>query len=135
MNALVQFVRERLDYDEQLARWAEGQSPAWYASSASDEPNNPDRACVVNGKDESITGDTDAGYADHIRTHDPERTLLRVAADRSLVEAYADVADLDTDDPEPSFASGRAVGLGIAVRALAALHSGHRDYQSTWAPR
>jgi hypothetical protein len=72
VDALVKFLRDRLDWEERVAQWAEGQSPRWFAGSAYDEPNNPNRGNVANGKDEQITGDTDASYVDHI-------TILRTS--------------------------------------------------------
>ncbi|TLQ45770.1 DUF6221 family protein [Streptomyces marianii] len=132
MSDLVQFIRDILDMEERTARMAAGKSPRWYAGSASDEPRNSDRACVANGGDEAITGDTDASYADHIVWHDPARVLDRIANDRAVLDAYAEVADLDTGESEPEFAYGRAAGLGIAVRRMAALYSNHRDYRTEW---
>lgn len=63
-----------------------------------------------------------------------DRELREVAAARQLVDAYAEVADMDTEDPEPEFAYGRAVGLGIAVRLLAVSYADHPDYREEWRP-
>lgn len=60
--------------------------------------------------------------------------LLDVEAKRSVVNAYAVVADMDTSDPEPEFAYGRAVGLGQAVRLLAVRYADHPDYNEAWRP-
>lgn len=60
--------------------------------------------------------------------------LLDVQAKQSIVDAYALVADMDTSDPEPEFAYGRAVGLGEAVRLLAVRYADHPDYDEAWRP-
>jgi hypothetical protein len=52
-----------------------------------------------------------------------------------LLGEYVEVAELDTDRPAQDFRSGRAVGLGFAVRQLAAEYAGHPDYQARWLPR
>ncbi|WP_033230488.1 DUF6221 family protein, partial [Streptomyces graminis] len=54
---------------------------------------------------------------------------------RVLVGEYVEVAGLDTDRPAQDFRSGRAVGLGFAVRQLAAEYAAHPDYQARWLPR
>jgi hypothetical protein len=64
----------------------------------------------------------------------PLRMLREVEADRALLAAYAKVAAYVTDDPEPEFAVGRAVGLDEAVRLRVAVHSEHTDYRPEWAP-
>ncbi|WP_282698032.1 DUF6221 family protein [Streptomyces sp. CC208A] len=58
--------------------------------------------------------------------------LVDVQAKRSVVNAYAEVAYMDTGDPEPEFAYGRAVGLGVAVRLLALPYADHPDYDEAW---
>lgn len=134
MNDLVQFLRERLDYEECVARSAESDSAEWYAASADDEPRNSQRAQVISGKDARITGDTDAGYADHVAFYDPARALRRLALMRALLDTYAEVADMDTPATEFEFANGRAIGLGIAVRQLAAEYSHLPDFKPEWSP-
>ena len=64
----------------------------------------------------------------------PQFALHHVAALRAIVAAYAEVARMDIADPEPEFACGRAVGLGEAVRQLAASWNLHPGYRQEWAP-
>jgi len=61
-----------------------------------------------------------------------KRRLRDIEADRELLAAYVEVADMDRDDPEPEYAYGRAVGLGEAVRLRAARFSDHPDFQQEW---
>jgi Family of unknown function (DUF6221) len=62
------------------------------------------------------------------------RALREVEADRKLLAAYAEVAHMDHDEPEPEYAFGRAEGLGEAVRLRAARFSDHPDYRQEWRP-
>jgi Family of unknown function (DUF6221) len=123
---LVAFVRARLAEEEGLARGAGGRG--W--------------TCGADGRGE--VRDADGGvaftvqtgrYDAHIAFQDPARTLLRITADRVVLDEYAEAAALDTDTPVLDFASGRAAGLGFAVRNMAAGHSGHPDYRASWLPR
>ncbi|MFJ6348685.1 DUF6221 family protein [Streptomyces sp. NPDC092046] len=52
----------------------------------------------------------------------------------AILERYAAVAAMDTADPEPEFAYGRAVGLGEAVRLLALPYADRPDYDEAWRP-
>ncbi|MHC3389355.1 DUF6221 family protein [Streptomyces lavendulocolor] len=60
--------------------------------------------------------------------------LVDVETKRSVLSAYAAVADMDTANPEPEFAHGRAVGLGGPVRLLALPYAGHSAYDEVWRP-
>lgn len=75
------------------------------------------------------------GFDQHIAFQDPARTMRRIETSRVLLNEYAEVAGLDTDRPDQDFRSGRAVGLGFAVRQLAAEHAGHPGYRARWLPR
>ena len=59
--------------------------------------------------------------------------LRQIAAQRAILAAYAEVAHMDVPDLESEFSYGRAVGLGEAVRHLAAVYSNHPDYRQEWA--
>ncbi|MEV7683931.1 DUF6221 family protein [Streptomyces sp. NPDC088341] len=123
---LVAFVRARLDEEERIAREAGGDT--WRCP-----PELPgevhDRAGGI-----SFSVRT-SGYDLHIARQDPSRTLRRVEMSRVLLDEYADVAGMDTDRPAHDFPSGRAVGLGFAVRQIAAEHARHPDYRAKWLPR
>lgn len=131
---LVQFLRGQLEFEELRAQWAEGESSEWFAASADDEPRNSQRAQVISGKDARITGDTEAGYADHIASHSPALVLRRIACMRAILDDYAEVADMDIPDTEFEFANGRAVGLGVAVRQMAVEYSHLPGFKAEWAP-
>jgi hypothetical protein len=123
---MVAFVRARLDEEEGLARAAG--SATWQSP--------PDRPGEVHDGTGGIAfSPKTEGFDDHIARQDPVRTLRRVMADKVLLDEYAAVAGLDADSPAPDFPSGRAVGLGFAVRQLAAEYSDHADYTASWLPR
>ncbi|MFF7190502.1 DUF6221 family protein [Streptomyces sp. NPDC008222] len=112
---LVVFLRARLD--EEAAR----QRDIWERWHHKDCEAVPD---VLNPGRE--TGFCDCGV--------PERILADIEADRALLAEYELVADMDTEDAEPEFAYGRAVGLGIAVRHRALRFAAHPDYRQEWRP-
>ncbi|WP_351235122.1 DUF6221 family protein [Streptomyces sp. NPDC002133] len=123
---MVVFVEERLAEEEKVARHAGGDSwrcPAGTPGEVHDRTSGI--AFTVR----------DASYDRHIALQDPSRTLARIRTYRVLLSEYAEVWDKDTDRPHDDFASGRAVGLGFAVRQLAAEFAGHPDYTAKWLPR
>ncbi|GAA1189742.1 hypothetical protein GCM10009654_54050 [Streptomyces hebeiensis] len=123
---LLAFVRARLTEEEDIAKEAGGDT--WRCPM--DQPGEVhDRAGGI-----AFVVRTH-GYDQHMARQDPASTLRRVDTNRVLLDEYEEVADLDTDRPASDFASGRAVGLGFAVRQLAAEYAGHPDYQVRWLPR
>ncbi|MEU1280787.1 DUF6221 family protein [Streptomyces sp. NPDC005805] len=123
---MVAFIQARLAEEEQIARDAGGESwrcPADVPGEVHDRTSGI--AFTVRG----------AGYDRHIALQDPARTLARIETSRVLMGEYVEVAHLDTDRPAADFDSGRAVGLGFAVRQLAAEWAGHPGYQAKWLPR
>jgi hypothetical protein len=123
---LVAFVRARLHEEEQLARAAGGDS--WRSTREHPgEVHDPAGGIVFCVRTRS--------FDEHIAHQDPARTLLRIVASRVILDEYAEVAAKDTDVPGDDYASGRAVGLGFAVRNMAAEHPGHPEYRAAWLPR
>jgi hypothetical protein len=61
------------------------------------------------------------------------RALREVEAKRAIIAGYALVSK-DDGPGEPEYAYGWAEGLGMAVRALAAVYRDHPDYDPAWAP-
>lgn len=123
---MVAFVRARLADEEQVALAAGGdrwRCPADVPGEVHDRRGGV--AFTVR----------DSGFDHHIALQDPARTLERIETHRVLLGEYVEVAELDTDRPAQDFRSGRAVGLGFAVRQLAAEYAGHPDYQARWLPR
>ncbi|MFF2329819.1 MULTISPECIES: DUF6221 family protein [unclassified Streptomyces] len=123
---MIEFVRARLAEEEQIALAAGGDS--WRC---------PDGvAGEVHDRSGAIAFTLrDRGFDQHLAFQDPARTRRRIETSRVLLDEYAEIAGLDTDRPEHDFSSGRAVGLGFAVRQLAAEHAGHPDYRAKWLPR
>lgn len=123
---MVAFVEARLAEEEQTAREAGGESwrcPADVPGEVHDRTSGI--AFTVRG----------AGYDRHIALQDPARVLARIETNRVLLSEYAEVAHRDADRPDDDFESGRAVGLGFAVRQLAAEYAGHPGYRAKWLPR
>jgi hypothetical protein len=128
---LVAFVRARLDEAEAVAHGTE-----WCPSTRTfngwdvhrvDEDDYEVRWC-----DATIVRNVGPEFAAHIARHDPENTLRRIARDRAILDAYEEVADLDTETGAYDYATGHAVGLGHAVRQMAARDDQHPDYQPHW---
>ena len=73
---------------------------------------------------------------EHVVRHDPARVLREVEAKRAILAEYEPVAKNDgyNGGGEPEYAFGWAEGLGVAVRALAAVYRDHPDYDPQWAP-
>jgi hypothetical protein len=123
---LVAFVRARLDEEALLAEAAGG--AGWRSP--------PELPGEVHDSLGAIAFSVRTrGYDHHIARQDPARTLRRIASSRVLLDQYVPVAALDVDYPASAYASGRAVGLGFAVRQLAAEHADHPDYKASWLPR
>jgi hypothetical protein len=138
VSDLVEFLRAALDEEDAVARataWSLSTQiyNAWEAVPPEDEDGAwrlrqaGKNAILLHCESEEITR--------HIASHNPDRVLRAIAAKRQLVDAYAEVADMDTgDDAEPEFAYGRAAGLGIAVRLLALTYADRPGYLPKWAP-
>ncbi|MEU0374653.1 DUF6221 family protein [Streptomyces sp. NPDC006283] len=123
---MVSFIDARLTEEEQVAWDAGGAS--WRCPA--DLPGEVhDRTSAIAF---TVRG---AGYDRHIALQDPARTLARIETSRVLLGEYVQVADRDSDRPDNDFASGRAVGLGFAVRQLAAEYAWHPGYKAKWLPR
>lgn len=142
---LVAFLRARLDEDEQAACAAALQvaeravAPAYAAEHVESGGKWSVHPWLFGGRVEASVGPGAARVEiatlanEHIARHDPARVLTEVAAKRALVDDYAEVAELDTEDAEPEFAYGRAAGLGIAVRLIAAAYADRPGYKAEWA--
>jgi hypothetical protein len=133
---LIAFLVARLDEDEAAAKAAQDRLSGRFAAGFTGTAGNPgseewrNRLRGLRAKGRYLDDD----YRDYIARHDPARALRDIEADRKLLALYAEVADMDRDDPEPEYAYGRAVGLGEATRLRAARFSDHPDYRQEWAP-
>jgi hypothetical protein len=123
---LIAFVRARLDEEARLARDAGG-DVWWTPKDLPGEVHGRSGVIAFSLKSER--------YDAHIARQDPADTLRRVAASRVVVDEYAQIAELDTDTAAYDHTSVRAIGLGFAVRQMAAQYPSHADYRARWMPR
>lgn len=123
MDDLVQFLRARLDEDEQAARRA-GDSFRQISETGVIVATEGDRA-------EECASANWAGIAEHIVRHDPARVLAEVEAKRELLADYERfVAERRRmmggwdSYPEPS----------PVLTAFATVYADHPDYRPEWRP-
>jgi hypothetical protein len=118
MSSIVDFVRARLDDDENTARAAldgPGDDGAWYTGSH--EMNE----CRIEGHDMIIydeSGHT-AEQAKHIARHDPARVLRQTEALRNITDHAHYALDDDSRDE--------------ILRIIAAIWTDHPEYQPEWS--
>ena len=133
MDDLIAFVRARLYEDEAAAKVAANVAgPEWTWKTGVDDFDEVTDYVMSKGGAHLI--DTMGGVeseAPHVARHDPARVLREVKAKRAILAAYAPVAKNDGRG-EPEYAFGWADGLGMAVRALAAIWDGHPDFRPEW---
>ncbi|WP_030670760.1 DUF6221 family protein [Streptomyces rimosus] len=120
MDDLVQFLRDRLDEDEAVARACAGDG-GWDASNIA--IYGPDLAPEVR---------------EHMARHDPARVLAEVEAKRQIIELceppLVDVTGygpVESRDYIPG--EGEAWGLPVLKR-LALPYANHPDYREEWRP-
>ena len=131
MNDLVQFLRTRLDEDEQAARTWPDHQHNWEAC-------GPRHLSYASGSGESVTavnvgGDGTLGWeriyvkrdpgelAAHIARHDPARVLREVDAKRQLLDGHT---------PDYHWCP-----MGDSVLKMLALpYADHPDYRDDWRP-
>jgi len=147
---LVEFLRARLDEDEQAATdAAESKDRSWrVATDVGDYVNmavvtataveklqrgydgsllvSPGDYVVPCGKEDGYGAGTD--LAIHIARHDPARVLADVEAKRRIVESITTYALVPTAPLTPWHHHGSEV-----LRLLALPHVGHPDYRAEWA--
>ncbi|MFI2084332.1 DUF6221 family protein [Streptomyces rubiginosohelvolus] len=117
MDDLVQFLRDRLDEDEQAARaatWDE-QSDVW---TARPPQARYEQYIVADYLDDGVVAVTPEnadvdGVGQHIARHDPARVLREVEAKRRILDG-------PTTD--------------TLIKLLALPYADHADYQDTWRP-
>lgn len=130
MSALVEFLRARLDEDEEAARNAtEG---PWFADHP--EPkhwgDDPESALIVRGKVLCILDNQYGGSlcADHIVRHDPTRVLAEVAAKRGVIDLY------EIASASPELDRDAWLVLTETLKLLALPSASHPDYDERWRP-
>lgn len=121
MNALVEFLRTRLDKDEQVAHAAHYEGQRWITEEE-EVYRWPD--------DEPVYSADRKRDAAHIARHAPARVLRDVTARRALLDSCAQLiadGEVDCNDGGPGLADD-------VVRALASVYADHPDYRAEWAP-
>ena len=134
---IVDFIRARLDEDEQVARAA---SPGqWHANEESDEVLAEDGITVADGF--ALSGRQLRATTEHIARHDPARVLAEIDAKRRLLTlAFQNAAVIDGEwgcghDAEAIEAHMcDPVDEIPELRALALPYSDHPDYREEWRP-
>ncbi|MES9537579.1 DUF6221 family protein [Spirillospora sp. NPDC049024] len=122
---LVEFLRARLDRDEQIARACSG-SP-WKASPSGTVSTDTDDPAYV------ATAENDA-YAEHIARHAPSRALAEAAAKRQIVDEYEKQAwILGQGHRTPELDAAQSVRENV-LRLLALAYAHHPAYQEEWRP-
>ena len=154
MTDLVEFLRARLDEDEQVARYS-GEPGRWDIGEcvSTDEPGRTEWEVVT--EDGNITARTATNMrAAHIARHDPARALREVERDREIVELHGivhrNIGWMDDGDDEygeipvcglcvPRHSHFRCredvpKGPCLTLRLLALPHVDHPDYRGEWKP-
>ena len=137
---LAEFLGARLAEDEAMAQSAAlTDPPPWSIESTDDTTDTPirdrngDWLCL--SPDGGVRGGHERAAAGHIARWDPSRVLAEVAAKREIVRLFVEAAVLVSRSHEDS-----DIHLAIhltaeaACQCLAAVYSGHPDYDEAWRP-
>ncbi|MGW1154489.1 DUF6221 family protein [Streptomyces rubiginosohelvolus] len=132
-DALVAFLKARLDDDAQVARRA-GDSFRQIGETGVIVATEGDRA-------EECASANWSGVAEHIVRHDPARTLREVEAKRQLLDEHQDVNDgscgtcVDGKWGYPTHGGGSPQSYPCrTLRLLALPYSDHPEYEEAWRP-
>lgn len=119
---LVEFLLERFDDDEDLARMAGGRR--WHETFVGiDDEDGSEILYVDDGPGITV------GYK-HVVRHDPANVLADLAAKRGIVEMATPEW---SDDGEP-VGGGYVEAWWDTVRLLALPYADHPDYREEWRP-
>jgi hypothetical protein len=140
VSDIVEFLRARLEEDEQVARAA---GDGEWATECDCEGSCADLPWCrrVESADLKIydEGGHDSSQAQHIARHDPARVLREVEAKRQIIDLADDATSLDLMvDGERRIgtrdtAAEPFVG-DVILRQLASAWSDHPDYREGWRP-
>ncbi|WP_145503160.1 DUF6221 family protein [Streptomyces sp. CFMR 7] len=124
-DALVAFLKARLDDDEQVARQAasrEQGGASWRLEGAT----------VLAGDGAPVARHTWADEGVHIARQDPARTLREAEAKRRILRAHAKWCEgrCEAKYPEGGFDAAHY----WSIKALAAVYADHPDYLEEWRP-
>lgn len=133
---MVQFLRDRLDEDEQVARGHGQWSASWhqddFVSEVRDDENAGTVAHVPN-----------LGDLTHIARHDPARVLAEVDAKRRMLTvhkrdttySFSGCITCDAGDNSCGCMGGSAYEYQCeTLRVIALPYASHPDYRTKWAP-
>jgi hypothetical protein len=139
---LVQFLRDRLDDDERVARAAmwDGQSDVW---TASPPKATYERYTVVDYCDDGVVvvtpenADAD-GVGRHVARHDPARVLREVDAKRRLLAEHLPAKSPHVPFPYCHCEAGDGCVGGpypcLTVQLLVLPYADHPNYRDEWRP-
>jgi hypothetical protein len=136
---LTEFITQRLDEDESVARradeppfdvWCYDEGDDGEVYHAETRRRNPDMEHPngVTCDTEGLSPAVDESRGPHIARHDPARVLAQVEAMRRIVALYRSRAEQDHP-----IVQAHATGLGLALRALATIWHEHPDFDPAWA--
>ncbi|MFF5404590.1 DUF6221 family protein [Streptomyces misionensis] len=149
MDDLVEFLRARLDHDEQVAReatvgpWRNAPTARRHltASGRSEEAvfaAPPDTGALIVATTGEASERRNLVNAEHIARHDPARVLAEVEAKRRIVRALesAEVALRNTEPGKEPYElmTGSVNSLRAVVQMLASVYADHPDYRAEWRP-
>lgn len=137
MSDLIEFLRARLDEDEQTALAA---SPGpWAPNDECDEVLAVDGERVADGF--ALSGRQLRATVDHIARHDPARALREVEAKRRILARHQpiEVFGIMLCTHCGVVAGGQSARAAMSwpcpeLRDAAAAHSDHPDYRDEWRP-
>lgn len=148
---LVEFLRARLDEDEQVARAAADRTGEQWRASAPGLYNESDPSNHPGPFATGAWGDLEDDVAEHIARHDPARVLAEVAVKRRIVELHLSWAADFTTGPDARYADRYCQTCSDndmswwsdkyppewpcpTLRLLALPHADRPDYDPAWRP-
>ena len=134
MSDLVAFLTARLDEDEAAAKVLGAVEGHWVVV-IPEGSAEPFLASETRGRAYLALPEPMLDYLMHFARHDPARVLREVEAKRAILgrhEPGGDPADYDYGDA-PCMEDER-IWPCLTVRALAAVYSGHPDYDEAFSP-
>ena len=142
---LAEFLEARLAEDEMAAMAVEALGP-WRVELGKKIPGYPQQICGRGMDGDVLWAETYDGpedktglrrsptTAEHIARHDPTRVLAEVAAKREIVRLFAEAAVLVSRSDEDAVHMAIHLTAEAACQCLAAVYSGHPDYDEAWRP-
>ena len=134
MRDLIEFLKARLDEDEQAARAAAADGSEWRFSEGaiypSDTMSHPGPLAT------HPHGDLNQAHGEHIARHDPARVLADVEAKRYMVDFWSAAYQNPQDSERFSGPDWDQVRRNAqwTLRLLALRYATHPDYDENWRP-